>query len=69
MNPIGSEMLTWTHGEVQVALSGSPREEGWAVVLYAPWCPYCQAMEEAYDDVARQLAGSGVRVGKFRVCR
>ncbi|XP_061345480.1 5'-adenylylsulfate reductase 1, chloroplastic-like isoform X1 [Gastrolobium bilobum] len=41
------------------------RKEPWLVVLYAPWCPYCQAMEESYVDLAEKLAGSGVKVGKF----
>lgn len=50
----------------EVALGDGPREEAWIIVLYAPWCPFCQAMEAAYEEVARRLAGSGVRVGKFQ---
>ncbi|XP_045815149.1 5'-adenylylsulfate reductase 3, chloroplastic-like [Trifolium pratense] len=42
------------------------RRKPWLVVLYAPWCPYCQDMEESYVDLAEKLAGSGVKVGKFR---
>ena len=42
------------------------RKEPWLVVLYAPWCRFCQAMEESYVDLAENLAGSGVKVGKFR---
>lgn len=42
------------------------RKEPWIVVLYAPWCPFCQAMEESYVELADKLAGSGVKVGKFR---
>ncbi|OIW13998.1 hypothetical protein TanjilG_09349 [Lupinus angustifolius] len=42
------------------------RQEPWLVVLYAPWCRFCQAMEESYVDLADKLAGSGVKVGKFR---
>ncbi|XP_020228714.1 5'-adenylylsulfate reductase 3, chloroplastic [Cajanus cajan] len=42
------------------------RKEPWLVVLYAPWCPYCQAMEESYVELADKLEGSGVKVGKFR---
>ncbi|KAK7363756.1 hypothetical protein VNO77_05911 [Canavalia gladiata] len=41
------------------------RKEPWLVVLYAPWCPFCQAMEESYVDLAEKLVGSGVKVGKF----
>lgn len=42
------------------------RKESWLVVLYAPWCRFCQAMEESYVDLAEKLAGSGVKVAKFR---
>ncbi|XWS15564.1 hypothetical protein CRYUN_Cryun34aG0011200 [Craigia yunnanensis] len=42
------------------------RKEPWLVVLYAPWCPFCQAMEESYVELAKKLAGSGVKVAKFR---
>ncbi|XP_061336924.1 5'-adenylylsulfate reductase 3, chloroplastic-like isoform X1 [Gastrolobium bilobum] len=42
------------------------RKEPWLVVLYAPWCRFCQAMEESYLDLAEKLSGSGVKVGKFR---
>ncbi|KAG9451391.1 hypothetical protein H6P81_011356 [Aristolochia fimbriata] len=42
------------------------RREPWLVVLYAPWCRFCQAMEASFVEVADELAGSGVKVGKFR---
>ncbi|KAK3127132.1 hypothetical protein QOZ80_7AG0568720 [Eleusine coracana subsp. coracana] len=42
------------------------RSEPWLVVLYAPWCPFCQAMEASYVELAEKLAGSGVKVAKFR---
>ncbi|KAM3701447.1 hypothetical protein ACB098_05G172700 [Castanea mollissima] len=42
------------------------RKEPWIVVLYAPWCQFCQAMEASYVELAEKLAGSGVKVGKFR---
>ncbi|KAL2475646.1 5'-adenylylsulfate reductase 3 [Abeliophyllum distichum] len=42
------------------------RKEAWLVVLYAPWCRFCQAMEGSYVELAEKLAGSGVKVGKFR---
>lgn len=42
------------------------RQEPWIVVLYAPWCQFCQAMEGSFDELANKLAGSGVKVGKFR---
>ncbi|KAF5948890.1 hypothetical protein HYC85_014847 [Camellia sinensis] len=42
------------------------RSEPWLVVLYAPWCNFCQAMEESYLVLAEKLVDSGVKVGKFR---
>ncbi|CAA2972785.1 5 -adenylylsulfate reductase 3, chloroplastic-like [Olea europaea subsp. europaea] len=42
------------------------RREPWVVVLYAPWCQFCQAMEVSYVELAEKLTGSGVKVGKFR---
>ncbi|GKV38274.1 hypothetical protein SLEP1_g46200 [Rubroshorea leprosula] len=42
------------------------RREPWIVVLYAPWCRFCQAMEASYVELADKLAASGVKVGKFR---
>ncbi|KAF2304943.1 hypothetical protein GH714_000648 [Hevea brasiliensis] len=42
------------------------RKEPWIVVLYAPWCQFCQGMENSYLELADKLAGSGVKVGKFR---
>ncbi|KAJ7521165.1 hypothetical protein O6H91_19G040900 [Diphasiastrum complanatum] len=42
------------------------RDKSGIVVLYAPWCPFCQAMGSAYNEVADQLEGSDVFVGKFR---
>ncbi|KAL3621742.1 aspartic proteinase precursor [Castilleja foliolosa] len=34
------------------------RKEGWLVVLYAPWCRFCQAMEGLYVELAEKLVGS-----------
>ncbi|CAK9146864.1 unnamed protein product [Ilex paraguariensis] len=42
------------------------RREPWLVVLYAPWCQFCQAMEGSYVELAEKLAGTGMKVGKFR---
>uniref|UniRef100_A0A0C9QT99 TSA: Wollemia nobilis Ref_Wollemi_Transcript_10806_1750 transcribed RNA sequence n=1 Tax=Wollemia nobilis TaxID=56998 RepID=A0A0C9QT99_9CONI len=42
------------------------RKESWLVVLYAPWCQFCQGMEASYDEVAFKLRDSGVKVAKFR---
>ncbi|GAB2298882.1 aspartic proteinase precursor [Dionaea muscipula] len=46
---------------------GDRREQAWLVVLYAPWCQFCQAMESSYLELADKLAGTGgVKVAKFR---
>ncbi|KAK9133366.1 hypothetical protein Scep_012894 [Stephania cephalantha] len=42
------------------------RREPWIVVLYAPWCRFCQAMEGSFVELSEKLAGSGIKVGKFR---
>ncbi|KAK4368334.1 hypothetical protein RND71_012126 [Anisodus tanguticus] len=42
------------------------RRNPWLVVLYAPWCHFCQAMEGSYVELAEKLASSGVKVAKFR---
>lgn len=42
------------------------RSEPWLVVLYAPWCQFCQGMEGSYLELANKLKGTGVKVGKFR---
>nr|XP_043619056.1 5'-adenylylsulfate reductase 3, chloroplastic-like [Erigeron canadensis] len=50
---------------VENLLKMEDRKDAWMVVLYAPWCPYCQAMEASYIELADKIAGSGVKVGKF----
>lgn len=42
------------------------KQDAWIVVLYAPWCQFCQGMESSYVELAEKLSGSGVKVGKFR---
>lgn len=46
----------------------NPREKDTLVVLYAPWCPYCKAMESSYEELARAVNGeqSQVRIAKFQ---
>ena len=36
------------------------------LVVYAPWCPFCQAMEDDYAALASDLAKEGVAVAKYR---
>lgn len=39
------------------------------MVIYAPWCKYCQAMEAQYAKLSnsKTLKSQGVKVAKFRV--
>ncbi|KAG8080417.1 hypothetical protein GUJ93_ZPchr0007g5285 [Zizania palustris] len=60
-----------TRAGIENLLRLESRAEPWLVVLYAPWCPFCQAMEASYVELAEKLAGggsssSGVKVAKFR---
>ncbi|KAJ3670464.1 hypothetical protein LUZ60_010788 [Juncus effusus] len=59
-------IVNLTRPGVENLLKLENRSEPWIVVLYAPWCPYCQAMEESYVELAEKLYGSGVKIGKFR---
>ncbi|KAF9607980.1 hypothetical protein IFM89_003900, partial [Coptis chinensis] len=52
-------------GIENLAKMGS-RKEPWIVVLYAPWCQFCTAMEGSFVEFADKLKESGVKVGKFR---
>ena len=36
------------------------------VVVYAPWCQFCQGMEESYEKFAAEAAKKGVTVAKYR---
>lgn len=52
--------------ELEGLLDG-PRDKDTIVVLYAPWCRFCQAMEESYETVAADLQSNpNVRVAKFQ---
>lgn len=54
--------------ELASILGAESRDQDTLVVLYAPWCRFCQAMEPAYEQLAEDLASSGskVRVAKFQ---
>ncbi|XP_010529442.1 PREDICTED: 5'-adenylylsulfate reductase 1, chloroplastic-like [Tarenaya hassleriana] len=59
-------LVSLTRKGIQNLLKLENRNEPWVVVLYAPWCPFCQAMEASYVELADKLAGTGVKVAKFR---
>ena len=42
-------------------------EENEMIVLYAPWCPFCQAMEGSFTESAQTYGkAKNVRYSKFR---
>ncbi|KAM7262546.1 hypothetical protein ACFE04_000229 [Oxalis oulophora] len=61
-----SNLVSLSRNGIENLLGLESRKEPWIVVLYAPWCQFCQGMEESYVQLADKLAGSGVKVGKFR---
>ncbi|XP_009613050.1 5'-adenylylsulfate reductase 3, chloroplastic-like [Nicotiana tomentosiformis] len=60
------DIVTLSRPGIENLLKLEDRREPWLVVLYAPWCRFCQAMEGSYVELAEKLGGSGVKVGKFR---
>jgi adenylyl-sulfate reductase (glutathione) len=42
------------------------RDKDTLVVLYAPWCQFCQGMEASYEELAKNMAGGHVRVAKYQ---
>ncbi|CAI9092592.1 OLC1v1027876C2 [Oldenlandia corymbosa var. corymbosa] len=59
-------IVSLTRPGIENLLKLENRSEPWIVVLYAPWCRFCQAMEGSYVELAEKLAGSGVKVAKFQ---
>merc|ERR1719486_1331358 len=57
----GGKVQTLATPEEVTALKGAGKEA--MVVVYAPWCQYCQAMEDEYGKLAESL---DVPVYKFR---
>lgn len=63
---ITENVIALSRPGIENLLKLQDRKEAWLVVLYAPWCKFCQAMEDSYVELAGKLAGSGVKVAKFR---
>ncbi|BBN20068.1 phosphoadenosine phosphosulfate reductase [Marchantia polymorpha subsp. ruderalis] len=61
----GKNVTALSREEIERA-TAEPRDKAGLVVLYAPWCQYSQAMDEAFNQVADTLEHSPVLVGKFR---
>ncbi|XP_076935388.1 5'-adenylylsulfate reductase 3, chloroplastic-like [Bidens hawaiensis] len=62
----GDGIVNLTRPGMENLLKMEGRKDPWIVVLYAPWCQFCQAMEASYVELAEKLDGSGMKVGKFR---
>mmetsp|Transcript_18067 Transcript_18067/g.55579 ORF Transcript_18067/g.55579 Transcript_18067/m.55579 type:complete len:428 (-) Transcript_18067:46-1329(-) len=59
----------WDGASKVVELSSQDAATGMkdgVMVVYAPWCQFCQAMEGEYEKLAAELAKSGVTVAKYR---
>uniref|UniRef100_A0A7N1A2N0 adenylyl-sulfate reductase (glutathione) n=2 Tax=Kalanchoe fedtschenkoi TaxID=63787 RepID=A0A7N1A2N0_KALFE len=61
-----STVVNLTRAGIENLAKLENRQESWLVVLYAPWCKFCQGMEGSYVELADRLAGTGVKVGKFK---
>ncbi|TMW93795.1 hypothetical protein EJD97_011143 [Solanum chilense] len=61
-----NDIVSLSRPGIENLLKLENRREPWIVVLYAPWCRFCQAMEGSYVELAEKLASSGVKVAKFR---
>jgi adenylyl-sulfate reductase (glutathione) len=50
------------------ALAGGKRDKDTMLVLYAPWCPFCQALEPDFAAFAAAEGGaaSSLRVAKYQ---
>ena len=64
----------WIEGKVAAvskpqveALAAGKRDKDTILVLYAPWCTFCQALEPSFSALADQLAGTSVTVAKYQV--
>lgn len=63
---LNKNVVNLSREEIERLAKSAQRDKSSIVVLYAPWCPFCQAMEASYDALAEELTGSPVMVGKFQ---
>lgn len=63
----------WVGGAVEALdkvamekLAGGDRDKDSMVVLYAPWCQFCQGLEPTYATVAEDIGGEDLRVAKYQ---
>ena len=60
------ETAVKTLSSQEEALKLKEAKEPAAIVIYAPWCPFCQAMEGDYEKLANELSKKGITVAKYR---
>jgi phosphoadenylyl-sulfate reductase (thioredoxin) len=48
------------------ALALKSGDDASVMVTYAPWCQFCQAMEDEYEKLAAKLGAKGITVAKYR---
>merc|ERR1712100_482189 len=60
----GGKVMELSTPDEVTALKGSGKEA--MVVVYAPWCQFCQAMEDEYEKLAAKLGAKGITVAKYR---
>ncbi|KAL9243504.1 hypothetical protein vseg_017381 [Gypsophila vaccaria] len=63
---VSQNLVNLSRSGIENLLRLENRRDPWIVVLYAPWCQFCQGMEASFLELADKLAGSGVKVAKFR---
>ena len=54
------------HGAIDALRTEGVHSKTTLAVLYAPWCPFCQAMVGGYEEAAGGFKSKGVDVIKFR---
>eukprot|EP00199_Chlamydomonas_sp_CCMP681_P002201 CAMPEP_0119105216 /NCGR_PEP_ID=MMETSP1180-20130426/3246_1 /TAXON_ID=3052 ORGANISM="Chlamydomonas cf sp, Strain CCMP681" /NCGR_SAMPLE_ID=MMETSP1180 /ASSEMBLY_ACC=CAM_ASM_000741 /LENGTH=416 /DNA_ID=CAMNT_0007090221 /DNA_START=33 /DNA_END=1283 /DNA_ORIENTATION=+ len=62
---VDGQVAALSKAQVQDIAAGK-RDKDIVAVLYAPWCPFCQAMEGSWTELADSLKGSSVTVAKYQ---
>ncbi|KAJ9562892.1 hypothetical protein OSB04_008052 [Centaurea solstitialis] len=61
-----NDIVSLSRPGMENLLKMEDRKDPWMVVLYAPWCQFCQAMEGSYVEFAEKLAGSDMKGWKIQ---
>lgn len=63
--PLAESVETLDKAKLE-AMVGGERDKDTMVVLYAPWCQFCQGLEPTYNAVADTISGEKLRVAKYQ---